>query len=123
MTQNRFVRKYLRQVRGMLPCSLKMKKHTMMQLQNEIFLFLEESPQGDYAALVSRFGKPEKIAASYVEDMGTAEILKKLRIRKRIVCLVAILLILALITWGIAVKWALYNNDINNGGYSIVEIY
>ena len=122
MIHNRSVKKYLRRVRETLPCSGKMKKCIMEQICNEISLFLEEQPKADYNAMISRFGEPETIAASYVENMGTAEILKQLRIRKRILSIVAILLIFILVTWATAVTIEIQDNHSASTGYATTTI-
>lgn len=122
MIHNRFAKKYLRRVRSVLPGSARMTKQIMEQIQNEVLSYFEDYPQAGYKDLISRFGDPETIAAAYVESMGTAEILKKLRIRKRIISAVAVVLILISFTWSVAVSWALYNNAIKNDGYAIVSI-
>lgn len=122
MIHNRFAKKYLRRVHSVLPGSARMTKQIMEQIQNEVLSYFEDYPQAGYKDLISRFGDPETIAAAYVESMGTAEILKKLRIRKRIISAVAVVLILISFTWTVAVSWALYNNAIKNDGYAIVSI-
>ena len=102
MIHNRFAKKYLRRVRCMLPCSQKMKKRIMEQIRDEVSLFLEDTPKADYVALISRFGEPENIAASYIEGMGTAEILRKFRIRKLVMSTIAIVLTFIVITWAVS---------------------
>lgn len=116
MIHNRSAKKYLRRVRSVLPGSAKMTKQIMEQIRNEVLSYFEEYPQADYKDLVSRFGDPETIAASYVESMGTAEILKKLRIRKRILIAVAIVLAFVVITWATTVTFEILRNEsIRNG--------
>lgn len=103
MIHNRSAKKYLCRVHSMLPCSRKMKKHILEQIRNEIFLFLEEQPKADYTTLVSRFGAPEAIAASYVDYANAPEVLKKIRIRKQILSVVATILVLGILIWTSAV--------------------
>lgn len=122
MIHNRFAKKYLRRVRSVLPGSSRMTKQIMEQTRNEVLSYIEEYPQAGYKDLLSRFGDPETIAASYVESMGTAEILKKLRIRKRIISAVAIVLILISLTWAATVTWAVNSNRTENEGFAIVTI-
>ena len=122
MIHNRSIKKYLRRVRSTLPCSWKMKKRTMEQIRKEVTLFLTDHPEADYNAVISHFGEPETIAAAYVESMGTAEILRKLRIRRRIVSAVAIVLAFVVITWATVVTWAIHSNTVENGGFAIVSI-
>ena len=122
MIHNRSIKKYLRRVRSMLPCSRKMKKRSMEQIRKEVTLFLTDHPEADYNAVISHFGEPETIAAAYVESMGTAEILRKLRIRRRIVSAVAIVLAFVVITWAMVVTWEIHRNTVENGGFAIVSI-
>ena len=122
MIHNRSIKKYLRRVRSMLPCSRKMKKRTMEQIRKEVTLFLTDHPEADYNAVISHFGEPETIAAAYVESMGTAEILRKLHIRRRIVSAVAIVLAFVVITWATVVTWEIHSNTVENGGFAIVSI-
>ena len=122
MIHNRSIKKYLRRVRSMLPCSRKMKKRTMEQIRKEVTLFLTDHPEADYNAVISHFGEPETIAAAYVESMGTAEILRKLRIRRRIVSAVAIVLAFVVITWATFVTWAIHKNESIDSGYLTVTI-
>ena len=122
MIHNRSIKKYLRRVRSMLPCSRKMKKRSMEQIRKEVTLFLTDHPEADYNAVISHFGEPETIAAAYVESMGTAEILRKLRIRRRIVSAVAIVLAFVAITWATVVTWEIHRNTVENEGFAIVSI-
>ncbi len=117
MIHNRSAKKYLRRVRGMLPCSRKMKKRIIEQICGEVSLFLEDHPEADYNSMISRFGEPESIAASYVEGMGTAEILSKFRIRKQIVRAVAIVLAIIMLIWASTVTCAIISNNQTNGSY------
>lgn len=122
MIHNRFVKKYLRRVRSVLPGSARMTKQIMVKIQSEVSSYFEEYPQADYKDLVFRFGDPETIAAAYAESMGTAEILKKLRIRKRILIAVAIVLAFITISWASTVTWAINSNETENEGFAIVSI-
>ncbi len=122
MIHNRFAKKYLRRVRSVLPCSQKMKKRIMEQIRDEVSLFIADHPEADYNAVISRFGEPESIAASYVEGMGTADILKKFRIRKLVLSTIAIVLAFIVITWAVAVTCALYRNEAQDDGYAIITI-
>ena len=117
MIHNRSAKKYLRRVRGMLPCSRKMKKHIMEQIYDEISLFQEDHPEADYNALISRFGEPESIATSYVEGMGTSEILKKFHIRKRILPAAVAVLLFIILTWVSIITYEVVLREQDDGGH------
>ena len=122
MINNRSAKKYLRHVRSMLPGSLRMKKQIMVQITNELNLYLEEQPGVDYNGLLCRFGEPEIIAASYIEAMGTADILKKLRIRKWIISTIAAVLALVVLVWGTMVTYETRQHKSCNDGYVVTGI-
>ena len=122
ISDNRSMKRYFRRIRGTLPCSRKLKNHIMDQIHNEVGLYLEEHPGADYNAVLSRFGEPERIAAAYVEDMGAAEILKKLRIRRRILSTVALVLAFTLITWAAIITYEIIQHKYcSNDRYIVVE--
>ena len=122
MIHNRSAKKYLRRVRGMLPGSLGMKKQIMVQITNELSLYLEEQPEVDYKGLLHRFGEPEVIAASYIESMGTADILKKLRIRKWVMSAIAVALALVVLAWSTTVAYEMRQHKSCDDGYVVAEI-
>ena len=92
-------RKYYFQVRSMLPCSRKMKNAIMNQIQDSVDAYTSENPAADYEQITSLFGVPESIAAAYIESTGTAEILKSMRIRRKIFGILAAVLVAALLAW------------------------
>lgn len=97
---------YCREVRDWLPCSRKLKKSIMEQLQGSIQDYLEQNPAADFDQLQSHFGTPETIAAAYVNEMGTDVLLRDLRIRRKIISIVAGVMAAVLAVWLIAVGWA-----------------
>ena len=91
--------RYLRQVRRLLPSGRKTKNAIMQQIHDSMDGYLADHPTADYAQIKAQFGEPETVAAAYVESSGTAEILKSLRIRKKIVLAVVAVLLFALLFW------------------------
>ena len=96
---NSAVRRYLWQVHGWLPCSGKLKREILRRIGESIAQFLSENPEASYEALAERFGSPRQIAATYVDDMGTAELLKDLRARRRVVQIVAAAAVTVVCLW------------------------
>jgi len=118
MIHNRSAKKYLRHVRSMLPSFIRMKKRIMVQIQDEVYSYSEQNPNSDYKALLCRFGEPEVIAASYIESMGTAEVLKRMRIRKWILSAVSAVLAFVVLTWVATVSYEIIKNERNDEGYT-----
>lgn len=117
MKNNAELKRYYRAIRSWLPCSQKQKKQILMQIQNSVESYLEQKPDADFPQLQEHFGEPQVIATSYVENIGTAEILRGLRIRKRIVTTVVTAVILILILWSSVVIWAALKAQKNIDGY------
>lgn len=122
MNKNKARLKYLSRTRRYLPCSGAVKNQIMEQITENVDGYLAEEPEARYVQIVGRFGKPEAVAAAYVENMDTAEILRAMQIRQRIVAIVAgamaaLLLICAV---GIAALFIHVNRDF--GGTDTITI-
>lgn len=78
------LKQYYRQIQSWLPCGGKIKRQMMASITANIEGYLAEHPQTDFAALQSHFGTPQQIAATYVDDMDTAELLGAIHNRRRI---------------------------------------
>lgn len=122
---NPSARKYLQQVRGWIPCGGKMKQRTMAQIEDNLNHFLDENPNVDYQAIVARFGTPEEIAATYVDEMDTPELLSNLRIKRKIVQIVAGTAAVAVAIWlGVAaVAFAISLESVDGGINTSIDVY
>lgn len=123
-TNDPALKRYYKAIYSWLPCSRKLKKQIIGQIQNCVEDYLAQNPDTDIAQLKKHFGDPQAIAATYVENIGTAEILKDLRIRKRIVRIVASIMAAVLIMWAGVVVWAAVDvsEEIHGDGeYSVFE--
>ena len=116
---NKNARRYRRKVLSLLPCTRLQKQKIISQFDASLSGYIQSSPDANFIDLEDHFGSPEAIAASYVENAGTADILQALRIRKRIVLTVSLAFAVLLISWAAVVTWSMvkFNNAVN--GYSI----
>lgn len=104
--QNWYIRRYVRAVNTFLPCSGKRKKPWLADLRAQAESYVAEG--GDAAALEQRFGTPQQMAFSYVDEMPTADLLAELHIRRRLVAVTAIALAAALAVYIAALAWQAY---------------
>lgn len=116
------LKRYYRSIRKDLPCSYKMKKRIIQQIQESVDQFLEQNPDADFDAVQLHFGEPQTIALSYIEDQDTPELLRKMRIKKRIITIVAGAMVAVLVIWGVAVAWAVICEERAQDGHVIVDI-
>lgn len=100
------LRRYYREVRGWLPGTRKMKREILNQVRASVEGYLAENPEADMAGVEARFGVPQVIAAACVDERDTEELLRDLRVRRRIVSIVAGVMAAVLILWAGVVAWA-----------------
>lgn len=118
--QNWYIRRYVRAVSTFLPCSGKRKKPRLADLRAQAESYVAEG--GDAAALEQRFGTPQQMAFSYVDEMPTADLLAELHIRRRLVAVTAIALAAALAILAAALVWQQYtlHKDLSGWNRTIV---
>lgn len=114
--QSWYIGKYVRAVSGFLPCSGKTKKPWLDALRRQAEEYVAEG--GDAAALEQRFGTPQEVAMSYVDEMSTAELLAELHIRRRIVSVVAIALAAMVLIYTAVLAWQQYDIHQSLNGWS-----
>lgn len=118
---NMAMHRYLRGIQGWLPCSRRLKRRILERIQKRVREYLAGNPGASYKELTERFGTPQQIAAAYVAEMGTDELLRDLRIRRRIIGIIAASAIAVVILWAGTVT-AAYLDHVNNvNGYLVVD--
>lgn len=80
------VRRYCRAVGSYLPCSRRQKRQILRDLRQRLEEYCGEHPSG--VSLEEQFGTPQQVAAGYVDDMDTTELLYALRYRRRVTTIV-----------------------------------
>lgn len=110
------LRQYYREIRSYLPCSRKHKDRILNEIRTSILHYVEENPEVDFAGIQARFGSPNAIAAAYVDDMDTEELLHALRVTKKIVTAVVSVVIAVLIMWAsvVSLAYVQHQNAINS---------
>lgn len=120
MVLNVHLLRYLWKVRRELPGNRRQKKQILSRVEPSVRDFVTENPHADYAAITQRFGTPQQIAASYIEEMSTPELTQQLRIRKTIVRIVAVTALALVLLWAGVVLTALIRHIKDMDGYLIV---
>ena len=118
--QSWYIRRYVRAVSTFLPCSGKRKKPWLADLRAQAESYVAEG--GDAAALEQRFGTPQQMAFTYVDEMPTADLLAELHIRRRLVAVTTITLAAALAILAAALVWQQYtlHNDLSGWNRTMV---
>ena len=123
MTANdRELRRYYRAIRSWLPCTRKMKKQIIGQIQSRVQDYLTQNPDTGITGLQAEFGTLQAIAAAYVENSDTEEILRGLRVRRRITAIVMTAVMIVLLSWAALVTWAIVTEqDHLHNSYIVVR--
>lgn len=112
------LKRYYRSIRKDLPCSYKMKKRIIQQIQESVDQFLEQNPNADFAAVQLHFGEPQTIALSYIEDQDAPELLRKMRVKRKVIAIVAGTMALALALWMAVVVWGIVDAEQTTNGHT-----
>ena len=97
--KDRQLKNYFSNISTLLPCSGGMKRNLLSGLKTQIAAYLEENPNADMETVQDRFGTPQQIVGAALEEMPTPEVLRKIRIRKRILLILGAALLAALLIW------------------------
>lgn len=121
--QNWYVERYVRAVSGFLPCSGKVKKPLLDALRAQAEEYIEGG--GDAAALEQRLSTPQQVAAAWVDERDTSELLAELHIHRRIVMVVALALAGALVIFTGVLVWQQYmiHKDLSGWNEEIITAY
>lgn len=92
----------------------------MARIKTVLNDYLTEHPDADFAELSRRFGTPKQVASSCVENMDTEELLHNLRIRRRILGIVAGTALIVLMLWVGTVTYAIIHNERIAHGYGVL---
>lgn len=120
MVWNVHLLRYLWEVREELPGNRRQKKQILSRVESSVQDFVIENPHVDYATITQRFGTPQQIAASCIEEMDAQELTLQLRIRKTIVRIVAVTALALVLLWAGVVLTALVRHIKDMDGYLIV---
>lgn len=112
---------YYREIRSWLPCSRKQKEQILGRFRDSVQAYLDENPGADFEQIRSHFGTPEQIAGTYVEELGTAELLRSLRVRRRVLTIIAATAAFVLVSWLCSVGWAIAKEITYVNGHVVDE--
>lgn len=99
---NKELLRYYRDIKQWLPCSHGRKKRILSDIQQTVNGYLAEHPGTDMQAILQRLGTPHQIASTYIDEMGTLELLQHLRQNRKIRKIVIISLSALVAAWVIA---------------------
>lgn len=97
---NKDAKKYIKYVKKIIPIHSKDKSEFIALLTQRINEFANELEECTYEDIVKEFGTPNEVAGSYIENMESNELIKKLNRKKLFKYFLLTLLILITLLWG-----------------------
>lgn len=116
------LKRYYRGINKELPCSRKMKKQILLQIQENVSIFLEQNPAATFEMVQAHFGTAQEIASSYIDDQEATALLHKMNIKRKVLTIIAAVLTVALLIWTAAVIGTALDAKNTYGGYINVDI-
>ena len=83
-SRNRVVSRYCNSIYTLLPCDKADAKRICTRMQESVESYLLEQPSANYDDIIARFGSPEQVAISLLEEQQREALLEKMNLRKRI---------------------------------------
>lgn len=115
-TREKRIKKYCQSISRELYCPPATKKRILAAIKENIAAYLEENPDAVFEDIQKHFGTSRQIAASYVEEMETPELIDKIRVRRRIITVICVAVAIAVLIWAVAVVIALIDSFNASGG-------
>ncbi len=113
-TLNREIKRYIVSVKSYLICDWRTRQKFLKDLKNDINDFVDEKEDVTMDDIRDRFGEPEKISRSFLENAD----LKKIKRRMNFGRTLAVTAAIALMIWAVGVTVAVIDSS---GGYIVTE--
>lgn len=119
---DREIKKYLRSVKHAAGCPPSRKAEILKHLENDILLYADENDVEDISEIVEKFGSPEEIAKSFIEESDLKAVSHSLKANRRIVAaILAVVLVVGLIVIAIN-AYNLWRAEQYSNGYFVETI-
>ena len=116
---NAGVRQYFGEIKRNIPCTGKRKRDILRNIDERVEEYLKEYPDARYADLTARFGTPDQIVFSCLEEMDAGELLQRLKIKRKIVGITAAAALAVVVLWTAVVSIMYVENKNYREGYFV----
>lgn len=96
--QNHEVKKYLKQVKHLLPLLSKQEKRFLKDFEISIHEYLTENSKATIEELSSKFGTPNDIVHEYIDSIDSEYIIKRICVKKMIRRIAFTILLIAVLS-------------------------
>lgn len=122
MKHNAAGRRYLRQIKKEMPRVGKQRGIILSQVKEELNILLTENPDAGYDDIVERFGTPQQITASYLDEMDKRGLAQQLHVRRKIIRIVSAMALVIMVVWIGAVCISIIDSFDDTNGFIVEQV-
>lgn len=101
---------------------MKQREMILTRMEASVRGFVTETPDADYNIIAERFGTPEQIVTTYLEEMDGQELERELNSRRKIVRIALTTAIIMVSLWAGVVISALAEHSSRSDSYFVEQI-
>jgi uncharacterized membrane protein len=106
--KNNDIRRYFKEIKSLFPTFGKNEKQFMTDFETEVADYSDSLSQSDsptYMQLISHFGEPKEIAADYLHNENSGELMKRVKTAKYVKICVVVIILIAVIAASVTVAF------------------
>ena len=119
MNKNAIAQRYMKEIQNLLPGFHLKKKKLFIDLQNEIFSYVQQTESITYEQLVKQFGQPSELVANYLSTETPETLQHKFQFAHAMRVVICMSIIVALICLGLYfTRWAQIKQEAHESNVS-----
>lgn len=115
-------KRYLREVKGLLPCSRREKRRYIAELEVDVVSYLQGCPDASVEDLCHHFGEPEAVAKEFMAQLSPEQLSRKMSVKRKIVIGVISIVSILVIVFGVLAYYYADSIDRFVNGYYVDTI-
>ena len=116
-TLDRELNAYYRRIASCLFCSRKERESLLLPLRIQIDSWLQDNPEASIQDIRAHFGDPLDIAADAISNSDSVVLLKHMRTRQKVFCILLLAMLALIAIWLGAWLFFMILNALKEGGY------
>lgn len=115
-------KRYLREVKGLLPCSRREKRRYIAELEVDVVSYLQGCPDASMADLYHHFGEPKAVAQEFMAQLSPELLSRKMSVKRMIAIGVISIVSILVIVFGVLAYYYADSIDKFVNGYYVDTI-
>lgn len=115
-------KRYLREVKGLLPCSRREKRRYIAELEVDVVSYLQGCPDASMADLYRNFGEPKAVAQEFMAQLSPELLSRKMSVKRMIAIGVISIVSILVIVFGVLAYYYADSIDKFVNGYYVDTI-